>query len=272
MLAAAFLLGSTPVFAREADAAMHTDAMLQAKLNRQLRQGMSGEDVATLQALLAAQPDVYPEGLVSGYFGSLTAKAVRKYQEKFGLSAVGQVGPLTRQKLNEFLSFNVAATTTATTTLGGICLHIPPGHLVAPGWMKKHGGTTTPEALPCQILPPGILKVLGRPSTTTPPMMSDHTAPVISAVSATTTTATTTQIGWVTNELSTTKLIYGTTTPVLFSSATTTPSIVSGLSLNHSVNLSGLTASTTYYFVVESADSAGNAATSSQMSFTTLGL
>src|SRR3990167_5890044 len=54
-------------------------------LTRNLVQGMSGEDVKTLQTILATDPEIYPEGLITGFFGSLTEKAVKKFQNKFGV-------------------------------------------------------------------------------------------------------------------------------------------------------------------------------------------
>jgi peptidoglycan hydrolase-like protein with peptidoglycan-binding domain len=244
--------------------------LAQLQILRQLRQGMSGEDVKMLQEILATQPDIYPEGLVTGYYGALTSKAVKKYQEKFGIAPVGEVGPLTRKKINEILAFSVNATSTATSTAKGVkadCIKVPPGHLIAPGWLKKNGGAV-PEVSTCMPLPPGIAKKLGRNASTTPPVL-DVTAPVISQFVATSTTATTSILMWNTNEAASTKLVYGTSSPVLSSSATSSPKIVSGFSLAHEVALTNLATSTTYYAVALSADMAGNVATSSQISFTT---
>lgn len=66
-----------------------------------LYKGLSHSQVSDLQAFLKQFPDIYPEGIVSGYFGSLTERAVKSFQQKYGVSAVGTVGPLTRAKLNE---------------------------------------------------------------------------------------------------------------------------------------------------------------------------
>ena len=49
--------------------------------------GDSGEGVRQLQIFLKAQgPEIYPEGLITGYFGSLTQKAVQRFQEKYGIA------------------------------------------------------------------------------------------------------------------------------------------------------------------------------------------
>ncbi|MDB5188205.1 MAG: protein of unknown function with transrane region [Candidatus Kaiserbacteria bacterium] len=69
-------------------------------LTRQLDVGMSGSDVSSLQTFLAADSSLYPQGLVTGYFGSLTASAVSRFQTRNGLPAVGRVGPLTLGLIN----------------------------------------------------------------------------------------------------------------------------------------------------------------------------
>jgi peptidoglycan hydrolase-like protein with peptidoglycan-binding domain len=71
-----------------------------ATFTRQIDLGMSGSDVTALQQFLAADPTLYPEGSVTGYFGPLTAAAVGRYQTKNGLSSVGRVGPSTLALLN----------------------------------------------------------------------------------------------------------------------------------------------------------------------------
>lgn len=69
--------------------------------SRDLVFGMSGNDITQLQSLLASDKSIYPEGLITGYFGSLTRAAVRRFQAKYVLPQVGRVGPLTRAKLSE---------------------------------------------------------------------------------------------------------------------------------------------------------------------------
>jgi len=95
----------------------------------------------------------------------------------------------------------------------------------------------------------------------------DTTAPVISSVSATSTAATIADITWTTDEASDSVVWYSTTTPVDTNTASSTSS--NTLTTSHSVSLTGLTASTTYYFIVESTDAASNKGTSAEGSFTT---
>src|SRR3990167_4279780 len=47
--------------------------------------GATGGNVTSLQQFLAADASIYPEGLVTGYFGSLTRAAVQRYQCKQGI-------------------------------------------------------------------------------------------------------------------------------------------------------------------------------------------
>jgi hypothetical protein len=84
------------------------------QLNNNLYMGVANKsDVMCLQQFLKAQgQDVYPEGLVTGYFGNLTKLAVIRFQEKYRteiltpiglLKGTGFVGVLTRTKINSLL-------------------------------------------------------------------------------------------------------------------------------------------------------------------------
>lgn len=84
--------------------------------------GMSSEDVRRLQTLLASDKDVYPEGTISGYYGSLTQKAVGRFQVKYGVvasggSGYGNVGPKTRAKFQEVFSGAGSVPTTPSTAI-----------------------------------------------------------------------------------------------------------------------------------------------------------
>lgn len=102
------------------------------KLIKNLKKGMSGEDVKLLQEVLATDSEIYPEGLVTGYFGQLTEKAVKRFQKIAGIEQVGLVGPKTLAKINELLQEGA-----------GKSGKVPPGLLIAPGIRKKLGGDIT---------------------------------------------------------------------------------------------------------------------------------
>ncbi len=84
-----------------------------AQIQDNLSLGSRGEQVKCLQQFLKQQgQEIYPEGLVTGFFGQLTFKAVKRFQEKYaqeilsplGLNnGAGFVGPATRAKINQLL-------------------------------------------------------------------------------------------------------------------------------------------------------------------------
>ncbi len=268
-------------------------------LRSEMEPGSRGEMVEVLQTLLAADPEIYPEGLVTGFFGALTKKAVQKFQKKHGLAQPGRVGPKTLEKLNKLLEDHPLAFQTATSTddndddededndsergrnrgkgsdnsgkgnaRGRLCAIVPPGHLIAPGWLEKHGGER-PIVLACQTLPPGIAKKLNATSTAT--STPDTTTPVISGISGTASTTTAT-VNWTTNEAATGKVYWSATSPIDVNATSTASVSHTGTSTSHSATITGLTASTIYFYVIESSDVSGNKATSTQQSFTTQAL
>lgn len=72
-------------------------------ISRVLKLGASGDDVIRLQQFLAQNPSIYPEGTVSGFYGSLTEAAVQRWQARFNVvssgtpdsTGYGVVGPRT---------------------------------------------------------------------------------------------------------------------------------------------------------------------------------
>lgn len=72
-------------------------------IGRSLKLGTSGDDVTRLQQFLARDTSVYPEGSVTGYYGSLTQAAVQRWQVKYNIvssgtpetTGYGMVGPRT---------------------------------------------------------------------------------------------------------------------------------------------------------------------------------
>jgi len=80
------------------------------QFRRDLRPGDRGDNVKELQRCLANFPEIYPGGVISGYFGDNTRMAVIRFQEKHKEEILtpdnlrrgtGRVGARTRAKLNE---------------------------------------------------------------------------------------------------------------------------------------------------------------------------
>jgi len=206
------------------------------RLSKRMMKGMSDQEVKMLQAMLATDPEIYPEGYQTGYFGALTEKALKKLQKKAGLAETGEVDDRTLWKINELL-----------TEGAGRSGKIPPGLLRAPG----------------------ILKKLSLTGTSTPPGQ-DRTAPIISNVAVASTTATTIRVRWQTDELTTGQVHYATSTPVATGTGTLGVALDFSLNTSHEVLISNLIASTTYYYYILAADRAGNSATTTDASFMTL--
>ena len=145
------------------------------KLTKTLFLGSKGEDVRNLQEYLAKDKKIYPEGLITGYFGPLTKLAVKRWQKKHGIEPAGIVGPKTMTKFEELGKTVVQRLIEQGV---GVSEVVPPGLLIAPGIQKKLDIAT--------IIPLAT-------STTTAPAATT-TLPVFAApsVAATTTAATTT--------------------------------------------------------------------------------
>jgi len=82
-----------------------------ATISTQMDIGTQDGDVTTLQQAFAANPSIYPQGLVTGYFGPLTSQAVTNFQAAQGLPQVGRVGPLTIAAFNQVYGGTVSGTT-----------------------------------------------------------------------------------------------------------------------------------------------------------------
>jgi hypothetical protein len=84
------------------------------KFNKNLKQSEVNNDIKELQTFLKNQgKNIYPEGLVTGYFGPLTKRAVIRFQEKYfdeilaplgNKKGTGFVGEYTRIKINKILN------------------------------------------------------------------------------------------------------------------------------------------------------------------------
>ncbi len=101
-------------------------------------------------------------------------------------------------------------------------------------------------------------------STTT-----DTTGPVISNVRVSSLGTNQATVMWNTDEASNSYLYFGTTTPVVIGATSTMSVSNTNHVTSHSLQALNLASSTTYYFIVRSADAFGNMSTSTQFSTTT---
>ena len=62
-----------------------------------LRVGDEGEAVKNLQEILKTDPSIYPQGIVSGYYGKLTEEALKRLQQKANIPATGVLDDTTRK-------------------------------------------------------------------------------------------------------------------------------------------------------------------------------
>ena len=71
--------------------------------NNQLELGSIGSNVVQLQQFLAKEPSIYPEGIVSGYFGTFTQVAVMRFQKIYNISETGKVDIVTQAKIKQIM-------------------------------------------------------------------------------------------------------------------------------------------------------------------------
>ena len=84
--------------------AQNANAMITSSLDL----GSQGSQVTELQTYLATNASIYPEALVTGYFGALTQAAVQRFQTAQGIvssgspseTGYGRVGPTTMARIN----------------------------------------------------------------------------------------------------------------------------------------------------------------------------
>lgn len=90
----------------------HSMSNIQPILTKPLKPKSEGGEIKQLQEFLSRDKEIYPEGLITGYYGNLTVKAVQRFQKKHGIvsegtpetTGYGIVGPKTIARLNELSS------------------------------------------------------------------------------------------------------------------------------------------------------------------------
>lgn len=208
---------------------------------RALTLGTAGDDVTQLQKFLKTFPDVYPEGLVTGYFGPLTEAAVKRFQEQNGIESVGIVGPKTREKLNALVATIAVESPSSSTAVTGQAVVAPSS--TTTGIVSRVVATSA-----ASIAPVVSTSVSGGAS----PAQTFISSPVTTAPSNPTTPPTTTTT---TTQTTTTSTTPATTTSTATSTTpdTTPPSTPIGIIVtavsNSQINISW-TASTDDVWVV----------------------
>jgi peptidoglycan hydrolase-like protein with peptidoglycan-binding domain len=84
---------------------------------------MKGQDVSDLQTFLAQDNTIYPQGLVTGYFGGLTQSAVSNFQARNGISTVGRVGPVTMAAINAQMGGLVTGSDRSAPTINSLSIN-----------------------------------------------------------------------------------------------------------------------------------------------------
>ncbi len=112
---------------------------------RILKKGMTGDNVRKLQEFLGNFPDIYPGGLVTGFFGPLTQTAVQKFRERNDDGSAGVVGPKPQLTATPAEQSNAA--------------------LSNPASVSSAPQSAPPKALPATSLPPATPAVPTIPAT-----------------------------------------------------------------------------------------------------------
>jgi hypothetical protein len=148
------------------------------------------------------------------------------------------------------------------------------GTTISYGGETSNGTLTNAHSLDLSGLSPATLyhyRVISKDASNNSSTSTDQTfttldtvPPVISAISTDNITVSSARVNWTTNELADSKTSYGLT--VSYGSVVSAGTLVA----NHQMTVSGLSANTLYHFVATSKDAAGNSATSTDQTFTTL--
>ncbi|MDO8557515.1 MAG: peptidoglycan-binding protein [Candidatus Jorgensenbacteria bacterium] len=84
--------------------------------NNPISRGSVGSVVSEVQKALKDLPDIYPEGLVTGYLGPLTEAAIKRFQEQHSIEATGEVDGETLSRIRREASTRKANPPSGTTT------------------------------------------------------------------------------------------------------------------------------------------------------------
>lgn len=273
------------------------------RITKTLKLGMTDEEVKKLQEFLSKMPDIYPAGLVTGYFGPLTENAVKKWQELNGIDSVGIVGPITRSKISEVTGGGVSSSSsssaspnistnsvntntsssTSSTATSTTSTQTNNSNSNANS-NSGNGASSSTQTTPLFMCPtPGQMVTICHNSQTLavscnatgPEGHSNHGSDALGACSTTPTDTTAPVISSIqSTKTETTATITWSTNELSDSKIViTTPTIMvvesSIMTTSHSLIFSNLNSGTTYNYVIVSKDTSGNISTSSNQTIVT---
>ena len=253
----AFIGVSVLVFVSAVNLAYADPIVEGVSFNTTLRSGNANREVQLLQAMLAADSTVYPSASFDGHFGPSTKSAVMRFQSNQGLKSDGVVGSDTAAKL-------MTVANGAEINIQGDayylynnypCIIPPTSYTMPSGWTRTNGSNE---------------KIIPGCHTDRNDVVIDGTdvyTPVTWSINADNIGMNSATINWMTNEPAMAKVYY--TTSSIVNTNSSSFSFDNRYTISHSLSVTGLLSSTTYYYVVESKDSSGNTNTSIQGSFTT---
>lgn len=75
--------------------------------SKKLSRGDTDTQIEHLQVLLASEPALYPQGLITGHFGPLTEQAVKLFQKRHALAATGVADAATLRKFEALSGYAI---------------------------------------------------------------------------------------------------------------------------------------------------------------------
>ncbi len=168
------------------------------------------------------------------------------------------------------IPYDTAAIITWSSTSANYCNVSPSGWSGTSG-NQSTGNLTTSQtySLSCSGAGGSVSASVTVNVSVTQPVSTGNNQPVITNVQAINVTQNAATITWTTNEYGNSEVYFGTISGSYFAPVSNAGTVSSGGSYTHSVALSNLNFSTTYYFKVASTDNNGNEGVSVEYSFTT---
>lgn len=255
------------------------DVRLKSIFTRVLKRGDSGDDVTTLQTLLAGISGAATTSITTDFYGRLTEKAVKNFQISAALKATGIFDTETRNALISSVQTQTDVGTAHFTPTNLSSVTDPQQNVqelqdqISQLTARLSDNEMTIADLQSQVtnLESGLSDVQSNVTSlsSTPPAAAPTAQPLsISSIQAGTITKTSATIVWVTNNQATSEVDYSQNPSMPVNQMIIAKS--STMTTVHSVVLPSLVSGTIYYYRVISQDNSNTIANSSNLIFTTL--